>query len=181
MIFPLVTRRDREVAAILGHGPPRDSEAAPPERRSQGEIGARMSRVLGRDEGPQVLLHGPRGDQIPVCGRDPWLEEMLEGKHAVRCIDVLGARDPADGSFVHCDLLGDPTLEERPQVGRTKVEEVALESNDGLHHQAERPPTLLDGFHDPPRRLPSVGHEPALLRGEPPPEAAISAADAEHG
>src|SRR5262249_40460656 len=142
--FALVGGGDLELFAIFRDRAARQHEALLLEDADDLRVAERLPRVLVLDDLADALLDRHRPHAVAVRAADPAMEEVLQLEHALRRVHVLVVDDAADGRFVHADVVGHVTQDERPQVLDAVIEEFALEVDDAVRDLLDRLLPLVD-------------------------------------
>jgi hypothetical protein len=108
-----------------------------------------MLGILGPDDLLDLQLDRLGGQVITIAARDARVEKILELEDALWGVDVLVGGHARHRRFVHADVVGDVAQDERPQVGRALLEELALEPQDRLGHAHDGALALLDRADEP--------------------------------
>src|SRR6185312_12252435 len=121
---------DAQLLAVFGYGAARDLDVLVVEELDDALIGVRVLRALRQDDLLDLQLDRLGGQVVSVGPRDPGIEEILQLVDPLGRVDVLVGRHARDRGFVHADVLGDVSQDERLEVRGPLVEELALKLQD---------------------------------------------------
>ncbi len=140
--------------AVLGDRAPRDIDAVGTQHFHDTIVRQHLFGRFAVDQHLDAVAH--RLGRVHFAARGgahPGGEEILQLEDTARRGDVLVGGDAAHRAFVQLDLLGDVVEDQRLEVRHPVAEEVLLLAHDFRSHLEDRRGPLVEGLHQPARRV----------------------------